>query len=96
MSRRKRDMVDPSGYDSFLDIVANLVGILIILIIVIGAQATDAMTESAEQPDGEPTDVLTPQRAAACLETDINQLASRISHHAAEINYRRKERDRMH
>lgn len=31
-----------TGQDSFLDIVANLVGILIILVVVIGAQASDA------------------------------------------------------
>ena len=29
-----------TGQDSFLDIVANLVGILIILVVVVGAQAS--------------------------------------------------------
>lgn len=32
----------PDGHDSFLDIVANLVGILIILVVVVGAQAASA------------------------------------------------------
>ena len=39
---RKRTSTDPTeamGTDSFLDIVANLVGILIILVMVIGVRA---------------------------------------------------------
>ena len=50
--RRKRDDSAP-GYDSFLDIVANLVGILVILIMVIGVRAKDAWTQSTESLDVE-------------------------------------------
>ena len=39
-----------TGQDSFLDIVANLVGVLIILIVIVGAQATSAWNQV--EPDG--------------------------------------------
>jgi len=34
-----------TGQDSFLDIVANLVGVLIILVVIVGAQATSALNQ---------------------------------------------------
>ena len=40
-----------TGQDSFLDIVANLVGVLIILVVIVGAQATSAWNQEVE-PDG--------------------------------------------
>ena len=43
MSRRTANDVPEPGYDSFLDIVANLVGILVILIMVVGVQAQERM-----------------------------------------------------
>jgi len=36
------------GQDSFLDIIANLVGVLIILVVIVGAQATSSMISLAE------------------------------------------------
>ena len=60
MNRRKRSTLE-MGHDSFLDIVANLVGILIILVVVLGTQSQavlDSIDESqpveevAEVPDG--------------------------------------------
>ncbi len=43
MSRRKNNLEMP-GTDSFLDVIANLVGILIILVVVVGASAATAWT----------------------------------------------------
>ena len=43
MTRRKNQMEMP-GTDSFLDVIANLVGILIILVVVVGASAATAWT----------------------------------------------------
>ncbi len=56
MSRRQRNSDSAPGSDSFLDIVANMVGILIILVMVVGVQAKDAFlaegsaAASAQQP----------------------------------------------
>ena len=48
-----RSNVDEPGQDSFLDIVANLVGILIILVMVIGVRAKGAWVESASHEAAE-------------------------------------------
>ena len=48
MSLRNLD----DGQDSFLDIIANLVGVLIILVVIVGAQATaNFVSESDSQPE---------------------------------------------
>lgn len=45
MGRKPQNLADAPGQDSFLDVVANLVGILIILIIVVGVATKKAMVE---------------------------------------------------
>ncbi|QDT02472.1 hypothetical protein K227x_08490 [Rubripirellula lacrimiformis] len=47
-NRRNRTTIE-LGHDSFLDIVANLVGILIILVVILGAQSTAVIEEIEEQ-----------------------------------------------
>lgn len=55
MSGRRRGSGVSVGHDAFLDIVANLVGILIILVVVLGAQSQAIMREVATQHE-EPAD----------------------------------------
>ena len=47
MNRAHKQHAAEPGQDSFLDIVANLVGILIILVMVVGVRAKDALLEAA-------------------------------------------------
>ena len=54
--RKRFAQTDAIGTDSFLDIVANLVGILLILLMVIGARMDDA-SESAPEPASAQTDI---------------------------------------
>ncbi len=83
-----------------MDIVANLVGILIILVIVIGAQATDAMVEAAPaiaplvepEPDVDPTAA---KRAVDAVVDDIHRIDNKIKRQQVEVMYRLKERDKM-
>lgn len=49
--RRKPQPSEAIGTDSFLDIVANLVGILLILLMVIGARMDDASDAPSESPE---------------------------------------------
>ena len=99
--RRRIEASEGPGQDSFLDIVANLVGILIILVMVVGARAKDALIEAVpEQPEvaeqtTEEIDIKTPQRAAQNLEKNINDLDQRLQQQGIEIAYRQKERDTM-
>jgi hypothetical protein len=95
-----RSQSETPGQDSFLDIVANLVGILIILVIVIGAQATDAMVEAAPtiapavapEPD---VDLAAAQSAVDAVARDIHQIDAKIKRQEIEVLYRSKERDKM-
>ena len=54
--RRVKRKVEQEGFgtDSFLDVVSNIVGILIILVMVVGVRAKDVMVVDAqpEAPDG--------------------------------------------
>ena len=63
MARRPRNSdAEAPGQDSFLDIVANLVGILIILVMVVGARAKDALVHGLpEEKAPQPVDVDTPR-----------------------------------
>lgn len=101
MTRRKAQPVEAPGQDSFLDIVANLVGILIILVMVIGVRAKDALLEAAPiAAKAEATvkaefDVEAVKKEARAVEQDIQRLTSTITREAMEIEYRRKERDKI-
>ncbi len=66
MRRRVKDTQDDQNYDSFLDIVANLVGILVILIMVIGVRARQVITEApSEAPSGDAQAVATAPASVA-------------------------------
>lgn len=99
MKREARQHDDAPGQDSFLDIVANLVGILIILIMVIGVRATDAMVEATptdvEAEDDSDIDITAARAAADAVENDIHQVDAKIKRQQFEIAYRRRERDKF-
>lgn len=96
MRRRARNSDNAPGQDSFLDIVANLVGILIILIMVVGVRAKDAMLAVPASPESDqPVDVETPRAAARAVRADINQLQQKLARQQLEIAYRERERDNI-
>ena len=55
IKRRPRRDESDRGLDSFLDIVANLVGILVILVMVIGVRGQDALVDSSAEQITEPS-----------------------------------------
>jgi hypothetical protein len=87
------------GQDSFLDVVCNLVGIMIILIMVIGTRTQNAALEAmpnANQLAAPPKlDITAARNAAAAVESDIHEIDSKIKRQQLEVAYRRKERDKM-
>lgn len=101
MTRRKPPAVEAPGQDSFLDIVANLVGILIILVMVIGVRAKDAMLEAApvvgkeEEAAQAESEIVDAIKVAQAVEQDIQKLMSKVNREAFEVEYRRKERDKI-
>ncbi len=100
MSRRRKKHDDAPGQDSFLDIVANLVGIMIILVMVVGARAKDAWVDSSA---GEPTEELVQLEeavevsasATTALERNINDVNGKVKVEQAAVAARRKERNEI-
>lgn len=103
--KRKRSTID-LGHDSFLDIVANLVGILIILVVVLGAQSTEiirrAMTEVDDATEinlggdlatASQMDALASESMrAAAAQADSNRLESLVKKYDQELLARKARR----
>ena len=90
--------VEEPGQDSFLDIVANLVGILIILVMVVAVRAREAIVVSRTSSDRQPvseTDLAAPQVAVEAVVTDIHRIDRLMERQDFEIAFRRKERDKV-
>jgi hypothetical protein len=98
MTRSRRNAAEAPGTDAFLDVVANLVGILIILVMVIGVRARDAMVE-AESDDPAVSapivDVAAARRAADDAEANILEVDRQIKQVAAEVERRTLERNQL-
>lgn len=99
MTRRTGPHIEAPGQDSFLDVVTNLVGILIIIIMVIGTRTTDAMVDataaSSDASEGPPGDLVAARTAAEAVEKDIQAIDAKLAQQQFEITYRRTERDKM-
>jgi len=100
--RPKRTSEDLApGEDSFLDIVANLVGILIILVVVVGAHAGSQIhqlaTSEVDQSELNQIqqDHKLAQRHATALLSDNRQLENRIATERRLADLRKLERDQL-
>jgi hypothetical protein len=90
------------GQDSFLDIVANLVGILIILVMVVGARAKDAMAVAGTKPvsQSDPigplaSEVAAARAAADQVQADFQRIEEQLRRQEIEVVYRQEERNRV-
>ncbi len=91
MSQRRRSGISV-GHDAFLDIVANLVGILIILVVVLGAQSHSIMSEVQQRQD----DPIDPAMLDAS-DSDMEQLAVMATRSAsAQVDSIRLEKTIKH
>lgn len=96
MTRRIRRDVDAPGQDSFLDVVANLVGILIILVMIVGTRAKNAIQEAGGVTASIPqVDVEGPKNAAVAVRQELETMLEKTQQQEIEIAYRRNERDRI-
>jgi hypothetical protein len=98
--RKAEDHLEAPGKDSFLDVVANVVAILIILVMVVGSQAKQAAisaitarqaatTGSAADKEAEAA-----ESAAQSIEHGVQELQSKINRENLEIAFRQQERDK--
>jgi hypothetical protein len=93
--RARSGGIEAPGQDSFLDVVANLVGILIILVMVVGAQAKNALVAATAAADENTADLDAPRQAVARVESDIHQLDAQAKFIAAEYSARFQERGQL-
>ena len=106
-SRLSRPSNDEPSYDSFLDIVANLVGILVILVMVIGVRARGAFVDSRNETAAQPAIVSEPvvrqplpnveeaKSTVDSLTSAVHQINQAAKQTEALMAVRRQERDRL-
>jgi hypothetical protein len=103
MRRKAESQIEAPGQDSFLDVVCNLVGILIVLVMLIAAQAKRGMiAAAAAQPtaaanDNNPAEeeVKSAESTAGALEANINELDAKIEYEKLATAMREEERNRF-
>jgi hypothetical protein len=99
MSRRQQNGAEAPGQDSFLDVVANLVGVLIILVMVVGTQAKNTKgkvpASAAPVDTSVAPDLATARQQVAVIQQEIVDLREKASREEFEVSYRRQERDKL-
>ena len=98
MKRNRREELEINA-DAFLDTVANLVGILVILVVVVTSQSKMAAT-AAVKDELERQNVPTPQaaeslEAAANVQRDIERQLRQLQQHELQLAARDAERDSL-
>ena len=90
---------DMPGSDSFLDVVANMVGILIILVMIVSARAQQMPADAAETP---PTAAISPEKVlnpltaeSRSLQTDVQRLSVQSYQLQMDVADRTDQRDQL-
>lgn len=94
MSKRKRATLE-MGLDSFLDIIANLVGILIILVVIVGANSSKVAIEDVQKKaatSAEATELQETIREANAVAENVLRLNHDLTGYGVELLSRRQER----
>jgi len=90
--RRNRNSGPALGHDAFLDVVANLVAILIILVVVLGSRSKEIV--DAARHDQAARAATMPKVDKAALETKFNSLQTEM-HRAAEATHESQRMEMM-
>jgi len=97
MSSRRRAGPE-MGHDSFLDIVANLVGILIILVVILGTQSQQAINEIESEAvvetasDEQMQTLGRHAMRAAAAQADSDRLEATVEQYDAELEIAKRQR----
>ena len=104
MKRKRKQGSEIGGLDSFQDIVANLVGVLIILVIIVMVRTREAIVSAQTQTIQKEivkdeavglAAVAVAQREATAIEKGVHDLEEVSARQEIEIKYRRSERDKL-
>ena len=101
--RNTESQIEAPGKDSFLDVVANVVAILIILVIVVGSQASKVVVdretakqrERASAAEGSSGEIAAAEDAVKSIEAGVHELEARVDRQKFEVAMRRAEREQM-
>lgn len=91
MARRPKPEGEAAGHDSFLDVVTNMVGIMVILVMVCGMR----IQQSVREPKIDVEKVEKARAKAAAVEADLMNLTAETKHFEAAAAQRRQERDEL-
>ena len=92
MARNRNDGL-VVGDDSFLDTIANLVGVLIILVVVMGTKTHYAAKEYGEKQRREAAaQVEKPAPEMVAIRKSVAEQEQRLARHELELSYRKEER----
>ncbi len=92
MSKR-RNSESSIGEDAFLDTIANLVGILIILVVIVGSRSYATAKTAVENELKQQVDLLeSPVAKTKGLDQDLQKQAEELRHYDLEVVYRDAER----
>ncbi len=100
MKRKAESQVEAPGQDSFLDVVCNLVGILIVLVMLIAAQAKRGMVAAASAKPATANsaadqEIVSAESAVGEIESNINELQAKIEREKLEAALRDDERGKF-
>src|SRR6478609_7924067 len=100
MKRKTESQIEAPGQDSFLDVVCNLVGILIVLVMLIAAQAKRGMIAAATAGPAtanaaDDEEIKTAESAVGEIEYNINELQAKIEREKLEAALREDERGKF-
>ena len=91
-----------AGHDSFLDVVTNIVGILILLVMVVGMRASQAVVTSATskavavaEPAIDEQTLRDAFQSAAEAERDVREMVRRVVHTRQEALLHEREREML-
>lgn len=91
MARRPVQDSEAAGHDSFLDVVTNMVGIMVILVMVCGMK----IQQSARAPKVDVAQVEKAQAKAATIEAELMDMTAQTKQFEAEAALRRKQHDEL-
>ena len=92
MGRRHQEE-ELAGEDCFLDTIANLIGIIIILVVIVGAKSQSSAREIVGQEIAVERDELKdPLAKVFKLEDDLAKQAAELQRYELELAYRSNER----
>jgi len=90
---KNRDEGLAVGDDSFLDTIANLVGVLIILVVIMGTQTQKAALEYGEEQRREAAaNIEKPAAEMVAIRRSVAEQEQKISRHKLELQFRKEER----